>query len=266
MRERRFDVAIDLQGLARSGVTAWLANAGLTIGLGGARNAAREGALAAYDRLATPPKGSAHAVDRYLSVLGLLNVPVHSRFQWLPERPVVGKNIRERAGTSGHRWVVLLPGARWDTKQWPVENFIALARHLLALSPDLKLAILGGPGDIDRGAKIASVDHARCVDLTGRTTLPEMVEWIRLSDLVITNDTGPMHVAAALGRPVVALFGPTDPRRTGPYGQLPSVMQATGLPCVPCFQGRCDYAIPLACLRAITPASVCEQARQRLFP
>jgi ADP-heptose:LPS heptosyltransferase len=93
-----------------------------------------------------------------------------------------------------------------------------------------------------------------------------MVEWIRLSDLVISNDTGPMHAAAALGRPIIALFGPTDPDRTGPYGQLPSVLQARGLPCVPCFQGHCSYSELLACLRALTPAAVCEHARQKLSP
>jgi ADP-heptose:LPS heptosyltransferase len=93
--------------------------------------------------------------------------------------------------------------------------------------------------------------------------LLEMVEWIRLSELMITNDTGPMHVAAALGTRVVALFGPTEPRRTGPYRQLHNVLQLN-LPCVPCLKRRCTYIKPFECLRAIPPAAVFEAVQKRL--
>jgi ADP-heptose:LPS heptosyltransferase len=79
-----------------------------------------------------------------------------------------------------------------------------------------------------------------------------MVEWIRFGAAMVTNDTGPMHVAAALGKPVVALFGPTDPRRTGPYGQAGHVLQS-GLACVPCQKPRCTYPKPIECLRLLSP-------------
>ena len=72
---------------------------------------------------------------------------------------------------------------------------------------------------------IVQADSRRCLDLTGNTSLPEMIEWIRVGEYIMTNDTGPMHVAAALGKPVIALFGPTDPRRTGPYGQIEDVLR-----------------------------------------
>jgi ADP-heptose:LPS heptosyltransferase len=110
------------------------------------------------------------------------------------------------------------------------------------------------------GSAIAAVNPDRCLDLTGRTSLLEMIEWVRLSELVITNDTGPMHVAAALHKPIIALFGPTDPSGTGPYGQKQNVIQVSDLPCVPCMKGHCSYEKPLACLQGITPARVCEQA------
>jgi ADP-heptose:LPS heptosyltransferase len=83
-----------------------------------------------------------------------------------------------------------------------------------------------------------------------------MIEWVRRCSLLVTNDTGPMHVAAAIGRPVVALFGPTEPRRTGPYGQLSAVVRRTDLPCVPCMSDRCHYAVPYDCLRGIGVESV----------
>ena len=92
-----------------------------------------------------------------------------------------------------------------------------------------------------------------------------MIEWIRLAELMITNDTGPMHVAAALAKPTVALFGPTDPRRTGPYGQIENVLQ-TKLPCVPCLKDTCAYEKPFECLRALSPMTVFARVQQRLGP
>jgi ADP-heptose:LPS heptosyltransferase len=82
-----------------------------------------------------------------------------------------------------------------------------------------------------------------------------MIEWVRRCDLMVTNDTGPMHVAAAMDKPLVALFGPTEPRRTGPYGQLASVLRLE-LPCAPCLKAACHFEKPEECLRAISPAQV----------
>ncbi len=89
-----------------------------------------------------------------------------------------------------------------------------------------------------------------------------MVEWLRLCDLMITNDTGPMHVAAALGKPLVALFGPTEPRRTGPYGQLNRVMRID-LPCSPCLKSRCHYEKKNECLNALSPAMVLQRVQKQ---
>jgi heptosyltransferase-1 len=264
MRGERFDVAIDLQGLARSALFTWLANADFTVGLDNPREGAREGARAAYDSV--PPRSAldAHAVDRYLTVLSLLGAPVHDRFEWLPERPRVAARLRVKWEPDGHRWIALLPGARWLNKRWPIEHFTALARSLVSLAPGIRLVVIGGADDRPLGAAIAAAEPARCLDLTGSTTLPEMIEWLRLSELVVTNDTGPMHVAAALRRPVVALFGPTNPDRTGPYHQRRNVLQATQLPCVPCLKDRCSFSEPLACLKTITPEMVCAEVRQHL--
>lgn len=106
---------------------------------------------------------------------------------------------------------------------------------------------------------IEEANPGRCLNLAGSTDLHEMIEWLRLSDLVVTNDTGPMHIAAAMHRPVVALFGPTNPDLTGPYGQRQNVMQSTSPPCIPCMKGTCNFSEPLACLRAITPHNVAER-------
>jgi heptosyltransferase-1/heptosyltransferase-2 len=158
----------------------------------------------------------------------------------------------------------LLPGARWDDKRWPVKNFVELVRRLSPLAPNHKFAILGGNSDRALGQQIAAANPERCLDLTGQTSLPEMIEWLRATEVVITNDTGPMHIAAALRKPIIALFGPTEPDSTGPYGQHKNVLQDRSLPCVPCQKSTCTYHEPLACLYAITPQMVCEKAVARL--
>jgi lipopolysaccharide heptosyltransferase II len=265
MRKQRFDIAIDLQGLARSGMFAWMANAQLTVGLDNLREGTREGARALYD--ITPPSASAqaHAVDRCLSVLPLLRVPVQWNFEWLPRRAAGEEGVRAKWAPEreGVRWVVLLPGGRWDNKRWPVQYFADLAKRLREI-PGLRLVVLGSKDEHSLGEAIAAAVPDFCVNLAGATTFDEMIEWIRLSRLVITNDTGPMHVAAAMGRPVVAIFGPTNPLNTGPYRQLQNVVQAKTLPCVPCLKSKCAYQYPIACLHAITPAAIFEISRQAL--
>lgn len=261
LRAQQFDWVIDLQSLARSGAFAWLANGKFLIGL----DDAREGARGYYDVIVPRASRLTHAVDWYLSVLPPLGVPVEKDFDWLPSRPAVAASLGEKWGAQwdGTRWILFHPGARWDNKCWPVERFAELAREL-SRDGSVRLAVLGGAADRALGAAITAAAPGACLDLTGQTTLPEMIEWVRLGELLITNDTGPMHVAAALGRPVVGIFGPTEPARTGPYGQTKSALQSLHLPCVPCLKSHCAYEKPMECLRAITPERVLAEVRRRL--
>jgi lipopolysaccharide heptosyltransferase II len=280
LREQNFDLVIDLQCLARSGAFAWLANGKFLIGL----DEVREGARGFYD-IAVPRKSfHTHAVDWYLSVLPPLGVPIHKNFRWLPERPeiaaeVKGKWLGEKSQIVNRKSQIILlqPGARWSNKRWPVEYFSQLVSLLAKKFPDARFAILGSAEDKPLGEKIlqasgtgvppvsshAQAARATILNLCGKTSLPEMIEWIRLCDLMVTNDTGPMHAAAALGKPLVALFGPTEPRRTGPYGQLENVLRIQ-LPCSPCLKSFCTWKNPNECLNAISPATVFERVQRQL--
>ena len=140
-----------------------------------------------------------------------------------------------------------------------------LVRLIAKNFPAARFAILGDAGDKPLGEIISRVLPERCLNLCGETSLPEMVEWLRLCDLMVTNDTGPMHAAAALGKPLVALFGPTEPRRTGPYGQLENVLRID-LPCSPCFKSVCAWKNTNECLNAISPAMVFERVRRHFAP
>jgi len=255
IRAHRFDWVIDLQSLFRSGVVAWLANGACTIGL----DDAREGARGFYDIVVPRPGYHTHAVDWYLSVLDRLNVPVHWNFQWLPVRKPVAASIREKWPIGDSRWIAVQPGARWLNKRWPIEHFVQVIRQLAAWDSGLRFVVLGSGSDSALGHTLYEAVPDRCIDLTGTTSLGEMVEWIRACQLVITNDTGPMHVAAALRKPVVALFGPTEPRRTGPYGQLDHVLQGSP-PCAPCMKATCHFEKPIECLRSVAPQLVTRMA------
>ncbi len=259
MRRAAFDWVIDLQALARSGLMAWLANGHLTVGL----DDSREGARAFYDLAVARPSPLTHAVEWYLRVLDVLGVARDRPFEWLPARTAAAAAVHAKWQPQSERWVVLQPGARWLNKRWPAEFFVELVRRVAEEFPETRFVILGSQSDAPLGNQIIQAAPAGSLDLTGVTTLSEMIEWIRLSTLMVTNDTGPMHVGAALGKPVVALFGPTEPKRTGPYGQLDRVVQKR-LPCAPCMKDYCTYEKPLECLRGIAPATVLNRVREHL--
>jgi lipopolysaccharide heptosyltransferase I len=259
MRAQRYDWVIDLQCLARSGAFAWFANGKFLIGL----DERREGARGFYDTIVSRPTPQTHAVDWYLRVLPALGIPVHNNFDWLPERKELAAALREKFKTDRSRWIALQPGARWETKRWLAENFVELARLIEKDLPGHSVAVLGGGDDRALGESIAQAAGGRCVNLAGQLALLETVEFLRTAAALVSNDTGPMHIAAALGKPVVALFGPTDPRRTGPYGQVEKVLRRPP-PCAPCFKGKCANPNQLECLRTITPADVLAELKSRL--
>jgi lipopolysaccharide heptosyltransferase I len=261
MRAKNFDLVIDLQSLLRSAAFAWLARGKFLAGL----DDPREGANGFYD-LAVPRKDYfTHAVDWYLSVLTALKIPVHKNFTWLPENKKISADVEEKffnskLKTENSKLILLQPGARWENKRWPVEHFAALVRALEKNFPAAHFAVLGGRDDAPLGEKISAAAPEKVLNLCGKTSLPEMIEVVRRASVLVTNDTGPMHVATATGTPLVALFGPTAPERTGPYGRLSDVLRVP-LPCAPCMKAACHFERPLDCLRAITPDLVASRVQ-----
>jgi heptosyltransferase I len=261
MRRAGYDWVIDLQSLLRSGVVSWLARGGLCVGL----EDPREGAAAFHDISVPRPSFGTHAVDWYQSVLLRLRVPVDRPFEWIPRREAAVGMIRSRWPVDGGRWIGLQPGARWENKRWPLEHFVLLARRLIDHDPGLRIAVFGSGEDSELGNAILRTLGREHLNLTGQTKLPETIEWLRLCEVLVTNDTGPMHIASALGTPVIALFGPTDPRRTGPYGQERNVMRVS-LECAPCMRSVCRHHEPVACLTRLDVESVAARVIRGLKP
>jgi ADP-heptose:LPS heptosyltransferase len=156
---------------------------------------------------------------------------------------------------------VIAPGSLWETKRWRPEGFAAVARHFVARG--YPVLIDGAANQREECRRIAAQAPGAVV-LAGLTSLAELAALIRRSAMVLTNDSGPLHLATALGRPMVAIFGPTNPVWFGPY-RRPDALVRAGVACSPCNlrdMARCPY--DHACMRLITPERVIEAMEGRL--
>lgn len=239
LKDEEFDIAIDLQGLLRSGLITWASNAPIKVGF---KNA-REGSSFFYTQKVDT--GRIHAVDRYLKVAQSLGASVDEACFSYPEF----SHTKQTLSLSDNDYIVMVPGARWKSKQWPSENFGKLAASL-----NFKTIIVGSKDDRGVSREVLKHSDGKAHDLTGQTTLEELVILIKGAKFVVTNDTGPMHIAASLNIPVFAIFGPTDPALTGPYGKNTRVIRKT-LVCQPCFRKQCKH---LTCLRDLSFSHVYE--------
>ena len=246
LRQERYDLVADLQGLLKSALTARLARGARRIG----PSFSREGARWLYSAVAGPTNKDRHAVDEALDVVRFLKVELLPPVFPLafPRQPL--DVLRPR--------VALVPCSRWPTKNWPPERFAAVGRALRERSR-AALFLIGGGADRAVCATIAGLLGTGVVNTAGQSSLVQTGSLLQEMDLVLTVDSGPLHMAAALGVPVLAVFGATDPKRTGPYGPGHRVLAAEGLDCRPCRARACARK-DLACLQAITAEQVFAEA------
>jgi lipopolysaccharide heptosyltransferase I len=238
LRQEHFDLAIDLQGLFRSGLMALATGAPVRVGLG----RSREGSRFFYTHRVPEPVERPHAVDRLLAVASAFGADIaRPRFE-----TVITADDRawaERAvGHLPRPRLMLNPGARWVTKRWPPERFAAVARRM-AVERGASIVLVGGPDDLGlvEDLKDHLGDHlARAaIDLVGRTTLPQLAAVSASCDVVLSNDTGPLHLAAAAGARVVGVYTCTRPAWTGPYGD-----RATSVRSLVSCAGSCIKTCP----------------------
>ena len=139
------------------------------------------------------------------------------------------------------------------SKCWPTERFIATANHITEKHPNAHFVLLGTKSETSIGKRIAGELGTRSTDMTGKTNLRGLMDELKRCALLITNDTGSMHLAAHLGIPTVAIFGSTEPAWTGPIGEGHEVLR-NHVPCSPCFLRQCP--IDFSCMKKITPLEV----------
>lgn len=245
LRRRRFDLVIDLQGLLRSGLMALASGAPRRVGLA----CAREGARWFYtDLVPVPDFTEAHAVDRYWRVITALGGGGAKEF-----RLAVASDAHQWAlevlSAYPRPWLAVGVGARWLTKRWPPGHFTALLRQAQQYGGGTAVFI-GGGDEAELAQLAASGLPGPVLHLSGRTSLPQLAAVLRVADVVVANDTGPLHLAVALGRPVVAPYTCTQVCRTGPYGQADHAVETT----VSCRGSLRKQCARLDCLAELTPA------------
>jgi len=231
LRAERYDAAIDLQGLFRSGFIAKGTGAPVRVGF----REAREGSTVFYTDTVRGGRGI-HAVDRYLKIAAFLGCDISEvRFPF-PESAASLTDFLPASAFACGEYAVIAPGARGAVKRWPARRFGKLAAAL-----PLRSVVIGSKSDAPLAGEVVEESRGKAVSVAGKTDLKGLIEIVRCARFMVCNDTGPMHIAAALGVHVFALFGPTNPAETGPYGSSHTIITAN-LPCSPCYRRSCKTA------------------------
>jgi len=259
LRRVRYDCVIDMQGLLKSGMLVGLSRGKRKVGMAGGR----EGAWLFLKETPIRVNYHQHAIDRYLEVAAYLGclwdrwdnqIPVLESYQNAMDR------LLSDHGFKGGDLVALNPMAKWKTKLWEPAFFAALADRIMT-ELSCRVVFTGSKGDLPVIENILSMMEQKPLNFTGKTGLKELACLYGRCRVLVTTDTGPMHMAAAMGCPVVALFGPTSPLRTGPHGPGHRVL-TSGADCGPCFKKSCEKWF---CMRDITVQSVFDAVREVLL-
>ena len=285
IRSAKYELIIDMHGQVRSAFFALISGARVRIGFDrpvkrgltvSAEHAlknipnhgwrgAREGSWIAYTHRIPIPTLDVHAIDRYLWVaplLGLDDNPPDLTIHLSPQATSkVNRLLKEQGVPVSKPLVVLVPGTIWETKHWTIEGFAGVARQFLR--DGFAVALVGTNRDQLRCRQIAAAAPGTC-DLSGKTTPADLAALIRRAEVAVTNDSGSMHVAASLGKPMVSVFGPTNPVHIGPYERPESVVRVD-LPCSPCNYRRLSQCpFDHACMKQVTSTMVVERVRKIL--
>lgn len=222
-----YDVAVDLSGLLRSGIMAYASKAEIRLGFA----ESDEGSPFFYTHKIQSGT-ELHAIDRNLTlakVMGCNTDDIRYSFPPCVPSPAILRDLPPE-------YAVMAPSAGKEANRWPAARFGELAARL-----PLPTVLISGASDAHLVQEALNSAEGKAVSLAGRTGLLDLVAVIRKAKFFVSNDTGPMHIAAALNVPVFAIFGPANPVRTGPYGKIHTIIQED-LPCAPCYRWKpCDH-------------------------
>jgi len=217
LRRARFDAVLDLQGLFRTASLAWLSGCKKRFG----PIWRQEFAHLFYTTTIRPRPEWVHVIDTYRKLIEAMGGNDRRVEFVLPEKPTAAasaRNLLSQHKIDGERFAVIIPGSAQVSKCWPAERFAALADRLVS-DHGLTIVATGGKSESPMIEQIRSLARHPIANLAGQTSLPELVEVLRQARLVVSNDTGPGHIAGALGRPLVMMFSWSNPLRVGPYGR-----------------------------------------------
>jgi lipopolysaccharide heptosyltransferase I len=266
VRDTRYDLVIDFQGLLKSALWVFLAKGVRKVGFGRGMEHAEFSYLVLNEPVPAVDMNR-HAIERELLLLEGIGIPTKSiRYElpMFPEQDTEASTLLHSAGiTQRDRVVAVSPMARWPTKLWEPAYFATVADQLEQMN--IRVIFTGGTQDRAAIDEICRLMTSTCRRLDGRTSLKTLLSLYRQAHVLLTTDSGPMHLAAAVGTGVVALFGPTAPWRTGPYGPIHTVLRV-GVNCSPCFKRTClttEYE-ERACMKRLTVDEVVRAVLDRL--
>ena len=247
VRKVRYDLVVDLQGLMKSAVVARSARAPRYIG----PSFSREGSRLLYSDLAGVMNRDRHAVDECLDLIRRLGLEMPAVPRFPLTVPELDLDTQAPLAHRGPR-IAIAPVSRWKSKNWPEHYFAKLVGSLVK-NHDARLYLIGGKADHEVAERILAASGVDAANLCGTLSLVQSLAVISKCEALVSNDSGPMHMGAALGVKCVVPFGPTSPERTGPYGANHVVLRGGG--CPPCHEKECVTGTH-ECLLAITPERV----------
>jgi lipopolysaccharide heptosyltransferase II len=245
LRRHDFDLVLDLQGLFRSGLMVWATRAARRVGLPGAREGAN---WFCTDVAEGPQRMEAHAVDRYWSAAAALGAHEADRVFRLPSFEPEQQWATQTLAAFPRPWIAAAVGSRWQTKRWLPDHFATLFRQAQDRFGGT-IVLVGGVEDLAPSLATARTLTGKTLLFAGQTSLPQLTAVLGQVDVMIANDTGPLHLACALGRPVVAPYTCTKAALTGPYGQRQGAVETT----VWCSGSLIKRCRRMECMDELTP-------------
>ena len=252
VRSNRPDLTLDLQRHFKSGLTSWSSRAPRRVSFHW-RNS-REGNRLFNNESIDPVREFTPKLTHFLRFADHLGVPPAPVSFGLSAGTAERQSVAPLIAGAGERFAVLYVGSTWASRQWLPRATAELCRALRAHG--LGVVLLGAPADVPFTQLVLAAGAGEVVDCVGRTSLREVIAIMERAAIAVGPDSGPMHIATAVGTPVVALFGATSPARSGPWGWHHLVIRGD-VPCAPCYLSRCPIGQP--CMEGISPAMVMER-------
>ncbi len=257
VRGFRPDVTLDCQRHFKSGLASWYSGAPRRLGFHW-RNS-REGNRLFNTAAIAPVREFTPKLTHFLRFADALEIAPAPISFGLASGAAEREAVRPLLEQAGSRMAVLYVGASWTSKQWLPRPTALLCRRLRARG--LAVVLVGAPGDVPFAQRVLAAGAGEVIDAVGRVSLREVVAVLERATVAVGPDSGPMHIAAAVGVPVVALFGATNPARSGPWGWHHFVVRSD-VACAPCYLSRCP--IGQLCMERIAPEMVMQRVEEVL--
>ena len=260
LRTENYNITLDLQGLFKSAISAFIVKPDLRMGPADGR----ELSTLFYQAKIDVPENKVHRIRKYLHFAGALDVGMDEIDYGLKMTPIIKSRVsrlfEENKIKTNKKIVVINPFTNWESKNWFLDRYFILANEFI--KDNYYVIFTGSRADKEAIDSFVALNKENFSNLAGKTDLQELTEVYNRADLYIGGDTGPTHLAAAVGTQVISLMGPTDPETNGPFGEGHTVIQDNSLECIRCWDRHCSRK--MQCMKSISVEQVLRIAKKKL--